>query len=72
MDDRPLPCFFCGYDLRGGSEAKCPECGRALMDTLVAFEALARRRFQWAIGLAGLCTALLLAFLVFVLAALIG
>ncbi len=72
MDDRPLPCFFCGYDLRDAGEARCSECGRSFLDALVALDAVARRRGRWAIGFASVGAALVLALLVFVLASLIG
>ncbi len=68
--DRPLPCFFCGYDLRGSPPAgKCPECGRSLIDAVPFLDTMARRRAGWVIALVCLDAVLffaLLAFLLFV------
>src|SRR5689334_22821964 len=34
--DRDLPCRGCGYNLRGlGAIGDCPECGRAILRTLL-------------------------------------
>ena len=45
-DDQALPCPLCGYDLRGLSGGRCPECGHGFdADALRAeLDALRRRR----------------------------
>ncbi|MFM9995613.1 MAG: hypothetical protein ACKVU4_07405 [Phycisphaerales bacterium] len=50
MDERPRPCFFCGYDLRGvRDDGTCPECGRPARDAgqVLDGHALGARRTRW-------------------------
>jgi len=43
-----VPCHACGYNLRGLSpDGRCPECGRALDETLIAYDR-ARAAAAWA------------------------
>jgi hypothetical protein len=50
MDDRPRPCFFCGYDLSGAPGVmKCPECGKPALDAgqVLDHRAVTGRRARW-------------------------
>lgn len=50
---RDLPCVHCGYNLRmQHGNARCPECGSAIVDTLTLSEELASSRPGWLRGLA--------------------
>lgn len=43
LADHDVPCPRCGYNLRGASEPKCPECGEAFTLASV-FESARRKR----------------------------
>lgn len=67
----PIPCPSCGYDIRGLTQPKCPECGEVITDSALKRQARKKadsRALMWAyltpliITLLGLAAGALVAF----------